>query len=242
MRVLCLLLALLAGAIAPVIATAEETLPREQIERIVRDYLMREPEVLYEALQELKRKREVAEAERQRAALAGHNDAIFKDPRDPVLGNPKGTVTLVEFFDYRCGYCRSMTAGLRDLIAKDGGLRVVMKEFPILGPDSLIAAKAALAARRQGRYAELHWALMQATDLSLPSILKLAEGLGLDRQRLAADMESAEVKAAIDTSLALGQALGISGTPSFVIGDALVPGAVPIDRLAAMLAAERRGG
>jgi protein-disulfide isomerase len=242
MRRLALLLALLVGVLPSLPVAAQAPVSREAVEQIVRDYLMREPEVLFEALQELRRRREAAEALQQSAMLAARADELFASPHDPILGNAEGDATLVEFFDYRCGYCRAMTAGMRELIAGDAGLRVAMKELPILGPDSLRAAKAALAAHRQGRYEAMHWALMEASDLSESGILALARGLGLDPARLAADMAGPEVRAVIDANLALAQALGINGTPSFVVGGTLLPGAVPVERLSALIAAERRGG
>lgn len=214
-------------------------LPVEEVERIVRDYLLREPEIIYQAIQELQRRREVAEAERQKTTIAARKDQIFKSPDDPVLGNPKGDVTLVEFFDYRCGYCRNMVPSLRALLGEDKRLRFVMKEFPILGPDSLVASRAALAAARQGKYQEMHFALLQAPDLGEAAVLDLAKKLGLDPARLAADMQREDVKRVIDNNRELAKALGISGTPSFVIGDTLVPGAVPVTDLAQLIAQQR---
>lgn len=220
--------------------SAQDKMPVEEVERIVREYLMREPEIIYDAIQELQKRRAAEESARQRAMIAERADQIFNDPDDPVAGNPQGDVTLVEFFDYRCGYCRSMSAGLQALLEHDKNLRFVFKELPVLGPESTTAAKAALAASRQGRYPELHFKLMQARDLSLDAILALAEEVGLDRDRLAADMESDWVKAQLDETLSLAGALGIDGTPSFVIGDQLIPGATDIARLAQLVGEQRQ--
>jgi protein-disulfide isomerase len=230
--------ALLSGM--PVAHAADSAAERAAIEEIVRDYLLREPEVIYEALQELQRRQEDAAADRQRELLASRADELFADAADPRLGNSQGDVTLVEFFDYRCGYCRSMVDGIQELLERDGKLELVMKEYPILGPESTIAAKAALAAKRQGRYEAMHWALMQASELNEAAVLDLAERLGLDRNRLARDMGSAEIQAEIDGNLGLARELGIGGTPTFIIGEQIIPGAVPIDSLAGLIEAERR--
>jgi protein-disulfide isomerase len=146
---------------------------------------------------------------------------------------------MVEFFDYHCGYCRAMQPSLETMMSQEGKVRFVFKEFPILGPDSITAAKAALASERQGRYLEMHQALMRAKDLSMSGVMEVARDVGLDTKRLAKDMESPEVQAVIDRNLALAQTLGINGTPSFVVGDQLVPGAVPVAQLAQLIDKER---
>jgi protein-disulfide isomerase len=217
-------------------------LPRAEIERIVREFLMREPEVIYDAIQELQKRREMAEAERQRQMIASRRDDLLNSPTDPVIGNPDGDVTLVEFFDYRCGYCRSMLPGLRDLVERDGDLRMVMKEFPVLGPESILAARAGLAAAEQDRdrYMAFHVALMQARDLSEASILALARDVGLDPARLEADMRSERIAGILDGNLELARSLGINGTPSFVLGSTLIPGAIDIAQLEQMISAERK--
>jgi protein-disulfide isomerase len=210
-------------------------LPADQVEAIVRDYLMREPEIIYEALQELQRRETAAEAERRKIALTAKKDDLFHSAASPVGGNPEGDVTLVEFFDYRCGYCRRVVGSLRALVDQDEDLRVVFKEFPILGEDSVRAARAALAAERQGLYMPLHFALMETDDLSMDGIMQAAAGVGLDTGQLAADMESPEVQAEIAATYALARDLGIEGTPAFVVDDELIPGAVSQERLAALI-------
>lgn len=242
MRRLLLVLALLGVPTLPAAAPRAQggSMPVEEVERIVKDYLLREPEVLYQALQELQRRRDAAEAERQRAMIGERRDELVGRADDPVLGDPAGDVTLVEFMDYRCGYCRSMAPALRALLESDRRIRLVIKELPILGPDSQTASRAALAARRQGRYAELHWALLQAKDLGEAAVLETARRVGLDVERLARDMRGPEVEQAIERTRALAEELGISGTPSFVIGDTLIPGAAPVARLAELVAQARR--
>jgi protein-disulfide isomerase len=224
-------------------ARAEEPddLTVEQIERIVREYLLREPQVIYDALQELQRRQAEAEAARQQAAIADNQSELLDDPTSPVGGNPEGDVTLVEFFDYRCAYCRRVVASMRALLDEDQDLRVVFKELPVLGPDSERAARAALASRRQGGYVPFHFALMAAEDLSLPGIRAAAEAVGLDADRLEADMMAPEVNAAIQANYALANELGIEGTPAFVIGSQLIPGAVDKARLEQLIRDARAG-
>jgi protein-disulfide isomerase len=210
-------------------------LPADQVEAIVRDYLLREPQIIYEALQELQRRDTAAEAERRQAVLTARKDDLFHSAASPVAGNPEGDITLVEFFDYRCGYCRRVVGAVRALVDQDEGLRVVFKEFPILGEDSVRAARAALAAERQGLYMPMHFALMAADDLSMNGIMAAAASVGLDTTRLAADMESPEVQAEIAANYALARDLGIEGTPAFVVDDQLIPGAVSQEHLAAVI-------
>ncbi len=239
--------ALLAGAIA---ASAEEPTAAptssfsenetRAIEEIVRDYLLEHPEILLEAMQRLEEKERLAKIEAQRAAIAANLEALSRDPKSPVLGNPDGDVTLVEFFDYRCPYCRKVTADLMDAVEKDGGIRLVFKEFPILGPDSIVAARAALAAAAQDRYRDFHLALMTTPgQLDEATILALAGDLGLDVERLRKDMASDSVERQIRDNHRLGQALQINGTPAFVVGNEIVPGAVPMQQLLELVRRER---
>ncbi len=216
-------------------------LPREAIEAIVRDYLMREPEVLYEALQELQRRQAAAAEEQQRAAIADSRAELFDSPNSPVAGNPDGDVTMVEFFDYRCTYCRRVMPSLQALLEEDEGFKLVFKELPVLGEDSVRAARAALASRNQDQYLAFHFALMQATDLTQDGILALASELGMDAERLARDMQTPEVAAEIEANYRLANELGVEGTPAFVIGDQLIPGAIDQNRMRALIEQERTG-
>ena len=221
-------------------ADPEPSVP--EIEKIVRDYLMREPEVIYEAIQELQKRQQTAEAERQKATITERADEIFRHPEDPFAGAAEGDVTLVEFFDYRCGYCRNMAGNLRTLIDTDDRLRFVFKELPVLGPDSVVAAKAALAAAKldHDKYYDFHMALMQSKDLSRETVLSLAAAKGYNRDAMAAEMDSAWVQERLDANQALAESLGINGTPSFVVGSTLIPGAVDIGRLAQLVQDERK--
>jgi protein-disulfide isomerase len=231
-----------AGIVVAVIATGASAqdntkgeLPADQVEAIVRDYLMREPQIIYEALQELQRRETAAEAERQKVALTAKRDDLFHSTASPVGGNAEGDVTLVEFFDYHCGYCRRVVGSLRALSEQDNNLRIVFKEFPILGEDSVRAARAALASERQGLYMPFHFALMGASDLSMDGIMQTAAGVGIDTEQLAADMQLPEIQAEISANYALARELGIEGTPAFVVGEQLIPGAVSEERLAALI-------
>ncbi len=234
----CLGLGLGVLLVAPAQAAGESgaaDLPVEQIEQIVHDYLMRHPEIVYQALQELQRRQDEAKAEHQKAAVAANHAQLFQAASDPVGGNPDGDVTVVEFFDYQCHYCRQVMPSLRAQLGEDKKLRVVFKDFPILGEDSVTAARAALAARKQDRYVPFHFALMTATDLSLDGIMAVAKSVGLDTQRLAADMNAPDVEAQIQANYALARTLGIDGTPAFVIGDELIPGALDKTRLTQLI-------
>lgn len=212
-------------------------LPVDQVEKIVRDYLMREPEVIYQALEELQKRQAAQQAERTKEMLVSRQDELVNDPATPIVGNPNGEVTLVEFFDYRCGYCRRVLSSMQALMEEDQELRIAFKELPVLGEDSVRAARAALASRQQDEslYLDFHLALMTARDLSADGITKLAEQTGLDPAKLAEDMESEEVSKAIEANYELASALGIEGTPAFVIGDTLVPGAVDKARLVELI-------
>ena len=206
---------------------------------VIRAYLLEHPEVVREALEVLQQRDALAEAEAARKNLALHHDALFVDADAPVLGNPAGDVTVVEFFDYHCGYCKRSAPALSALLASDPGVRVVMKEFPILGPDSVLAARSALAAGRQGRYQAFHDAMFSAEQLDPAGIEAIAVALGLDMDRFRRDRDDAATAAMLDNNAAVAAALGIQGTPAFIVGDQLVPGAVDANTLAALVQAVR---
>ncbi len=244
----------LALALAPAIsgpaAAQEQSRPGnfapeqiEGIEQIVRDYLLAHPEVLIQSLNDYQNRQKVAEKQRQQEAVIASRAALTQDPDAPVMGNPEGDVAIVEFFDYKCPYCKRVAGVLRDVVAADGNIRLIMKEFPILGPQSIKASRAALAAHRQGKYEAFHWALMtKPGDMSDPHIRRIARGVGIDIERMMADMETPEIQAMIKRNNDLAQALQITGTPAFVIGDTLVPGAIDrkaIERLVAQARAEQ---
>jgi protein-disulfide isomerase len=213
----------------------------EAIESIVREYLLSHPEVIMESLRRAQEREQEAAKAQSRRAVEAHRQAIFQDPESPVGGNPAGDVTIVEFFDYRCPYCRRMEPLLKTLLAEDHGIRVVYKELPILGPESVLAARAALAARGQGKYLEAHDVLIGASGPFTPdTLVALLAGIGVDGPRLRADMDAPELAALLRRELALAEALRIDGTPAFVVGGELVVGAVDIATLRDLVSRARR--
>lgn len=214
---------------------------QQEIERIVRDYLKTHPEVIIEAAKALEAKEQEAQQQRFKAAIDANRDKLINDPDSPVMGNPKGDVTVVEFFDYQCPYCKKMTAPLNDAMAKDSKLRVVFKEWPVLGPESLTAAKASLASQKQGKYKEFHNALMDTKGrLSETMIMSIAEKSGLDVKKLKKDMDAPDVQEELKQNQALAAALQLEGTPAFVIGSQIAPGAINADTLKDMIDAARK--
>jgi protein-disulfide isomerase len=213
-------------------------------EAVVRDTLRAHPELVLEALQTLQDRQANAERMQSGDAIAAHRDALLNDPNSFVAGNREGDVTVVEFFDYRCPYCRQSMATVAALIKQDPKLRVVYKELPILGPQSMTAARLAVAARNDARYERLHDALMTApAPLDEDAVLRIAAELGLDRAAMADAMKAPEIDQILQANRGLARDLGISGTPAFIIGDTLVPGVAGLDDLKALVAAERaRGG
>ena len=216
-------------------------LPVEAIRQIIRDYLLEQPEVLIEVQQALQAKRDAEATAQAQQAIQRLRDEIFLDPEAPVAGNPEGAIVVVEFFDYRCGYCRRVKSTLETLLAENGDLRLVLKEFPILGPESTLAARAALASRAQGLYEPFHWALLGADGpFDLDHILEVARSVGLNDERLARDMEEPAIDTLIDRNAVLASALGIRGTPAFVVGDRMIRGALPIAQFRTAIADARQ--
>jgi protein-disulfide isomerase len=215
---------------------------RADVRGVVRQYLIENPSVIVEALEILEAHQQAAERDRTQAAIAEHRAALFETPGDPTIGLESASVTIVEFFDYQCPYCKRMTEGLMAVAAQDPDLRVVFKEFPILGEASVVASRAALAAAKQGKYIEFHVTLMaQRGKLSPASIDQAARTAGLDAERLSRDMQAPDIEAAMQANHRLAQAVGITGTPALIIGDQLVPGAVEPARLRSMIARVRAG-
>ena len=236
---------LAALALSTVLATpaAAQALDEARVKALVLEAIRENPEIVMEAVGILQRRdAEAAEAQAQ-AALGASRDALERDPNAPVLGNPDGDVTVVEFFDYNCPYCRRAAGEVAEVVERDGMVRVVYREWPILGEGSVAASKAALAAREQDAYEAMHDAMMAAEGrLDEAAVMAIAEAAGLDVERLRADMEAPEVQAHIDASMALAEALGFTGTPSFVIGDARAPGLIDADQMIEAIEAAREGG
>src|SRR5665213_746690 len=235
-------LALAAFIAVSSIASASDFTPeqRKEIEAIIGDYLKNHPDVLIDAVQGADDKMKADEKDKSAQALAEHRQAVFDDPQSPVAGNPQGDVTLVEFFDYRCPYCKQVEPSLEKIIGDDHGLRFVYKEFPVLGPESETAAHAALAARQQGKYDAFHRAMMNTPGLFDEAVIyKVAASVGLDVDRLKQDMKSPGVDKELKANLDLGTQLDLSGTPSFIVGDTIIPGAISGDALKQLIATAR---
>jgi protein-disulfide isomerase len=215
--------------------------PREAIEQVIRDYLLNHPEVIVESLRRAEQQRREATRAQARVAVQAHRQELLQSPDSPVGGNPTGDVTVVEFFDYRCPHCRRMASVIKALLAEDRGVRLVYKEMPILGEESVLAARAALAARAQGKYTEAHARLMaEAGPFTPVGLVATLAAIGLDGDRLRADMDAPEIATLITRELALARALGIDGTPAFVVGGELVVGAVDLGTLRDLVGRARR--
>jgi protein-disulfide isomerase len=233
-----LLALLLPGTVGAADFTPEQ---RKAIEAIIHDYLTKNPDVLLDALQAAEDKIKGDARDKAAQALSTRRREIFDDPETPFAGNPKGDVSLVEFFDYRCPYCKQVEPALEALIGEDRQLRLVYKELPVLGADSVTASRAALAAKKQGKYDALHRALMLLKgQINEAAVLKTAESVGLDVERLKRDMASPEIARALKANTELAEALEIRGTPGFVIGNEIVPGAIDLATLKQMIATARR--
>lgn len=226
------------SGVAPAAAGEFSDAEKSEIENIVReyirnnpevvgDYIRRNPEIVLEAVEILKAR----EAQREQVAVVNavktQRDKIERHPMTPVSGNPDGSATVVEFFDYNCPYCKRAFATMTKLQKEDPDLRIVWKEYPILGPLSRFAARAAMAADRQGKYNEFHEAAMGTSRLvSEDQILKIAAKVGLDVKRLKKDMADPAIDAYLDETIELARSLNITGTPSFVVGGAIIPGGI----------------
>src|SRR6201994_1349848 len=232
--------ALLALALlgTPVSASAQSftDTQRSDIETIIKSYLIAHPEVLEEAMNELQKRQTAAETAKHEASIAQNAEAIFNSPRGVMLGNKDGDVTFVEFFDYNCGYCKRAMADMMDLMKTDPKLKVVLKEFPVLSPGSVEAAQVAVAVRMQDpggkKYLDFHQKLLGGRGpADKAHALAAAKDAGLDMARIEKDMASPEVKATIDENFKLAEAMGMNGTPSYVIGKQVVVGAIGLDGL-----------
>ena len=213
-----------------------QSMTDDQVKQLALEAILENPEIIMQAVAILQQR------EKEQAA-SGANTVCLEvesDPTAPNLGNPEGDVTVVEFFDYNCPYCRSAGQTVQALLAADKNVRVIYREWPILGDDSVMAARAALAAREQGKYDAFHWALMNGEGrVTEALIFKVARDLGMDVAQLEADMVSPAVEAHIALSNALAQQLGFTGTPAFIVGDKTAPGMLNLDEIA-MLVAEAR--
>ncbi len=221
-------------------ASAFTPAQRAEIVAILRQALKADPSILRDAITALQQQEADAQNAAAKLAISHAGPALARNPVDPVAGNPQGDVTLVEFYDLRCPYCRHMLPAMAELLAHDPKLRLVYKDIPVLGEASVLGARAVLAAQRQGGYLKLQQALMSGSgQITEASIEQAATRLGLDWPRLRRDMDAPEIKQRIEANLTLARNLGIDGTPSFVVGSKLLPGAVSLEALQSAVAAAR---
>jgi len=231
---LCALASLLA---APARADQFTPAQRAEIVQIMRDALKQDPSILRDAVTAM----QDDEAAQQKAKIAALGNALIA-PDDPVGGNPHGDVTIVEFFDTRCPYCRKLEPAMAQLLARDHGVRLVYKDLPILGPPSVLGSKALLAAQKQGGYEKLRAALMAAPPQTTKAMIKdAAVKLGLDWPRLEHDMDDPAIAARLDANVKLARSIGVDGTPALVIGGDLLPGAMELGDLQEAVAGARKG-
>ncbi len=228
------------AAITPAFAFTDEE--KKELGGIIREYIIANPEVLEEAITVLEARHNDAQAAQRGKALESVRELVFDSPRNVVIGNPKGDVTLVEFFDYNCGYCRKALTDLKQLIKDDPNLRVVLREFPVLGQPSVEAAQVGIAVRMVApeKYYDFHQALFAMEGpLDREKALAAAKEVGIDTDALEKNARSPELNATLDESMKIASALGLNGTPSYIVGESVVVGAVGADKLKEAIASSR---
>jgi protein-disulfide isomerase len=243
MKTLLRAVLLAASFVVPASAAEPNFTPeqRAEIVAIVRDAMKADPSILRDAIKSLQADEDARASAESQAAIGQHRAALFANPADAVTGNLSGDITVVEFYDPRCPYCRKMLPGIASLLAKDHGIRLVYKDIPVLGPASTLEARAIVAAQKQGAYLTMQHALM--TNPAAPSddmIRETARSLKLDPARLATDMQSSETSRRIDANLDLAHALKVNGTPTFVVGEQVIPGMVDAGQLEEAVANARK--
>lgn len=221
-------------------AAAQAPADKEAFGKAVREYLLENPEVLVEALERYKEKEQQAEVAAFAKTFAQRRTQIVDSPDRPAGGNPQGDVTVVEFFDYRCGVCKRVYPIVQDLLKGDRNIRMVFVEWPILGPESVFAARAALASRGQGKYEVYRNAMMAARTINESAVFEIARQVGLDVERLRRDMERPEIEAVIRKNYEIADALSLNGTPTFIIGDQLVKGGRDLATMRQMVTEARK--
>lgn len=232
----------LGAALLPGAAMAQALSPEQRTEvlQILRRALREDPSILREAMTSLEQAEQAERNSAQATVIGARADQLFRDSSDPVKGNPQGTVTFVEFFDARCGYCKQLYPVMDQLLQRERDVRVVLKDLPILGPNSVVASRALLAAQRQNLYVPLYDALMRLREEPVEPVLRReAERVRIDWARLRRDMDDPAILARIARNLELARALDIQGTPALIIGTTLVPGAVDLAELQRLTAAAR---
>ena len=247
---ICQAAALLGALTVAPAAMAQNAVFNEQqkqaIGEIVKDYLIKNPEVLTEVIAELEKRQAEAQQVSQASAVKETQQSLLNASHSYVVGNPSGDITLVEFFDYNCGYCKKALADVKTLMKSDPKLRVVLKDFPVRGPDSVEARRVALAVKNQlqgQKLLDYHVKVMDSRGrVNGERAIAVAKDMGVDVARLQKDMEGAEVRNALQENMAIGDKLSLTGTPAFIIGETVIPGAVGIDPLKQVIANVRQCG
>lgn len=212
------------------------------VEQLIHDYLMNNPKVLAEALAHADDVAKEEQATAAKTAIVAHRDELERDPASPVMGNPSGDVTVVEFFDYRCPYCKASEASVEALLQHDKQVRLVLKEYPILGADSIFASRVALVAQKHGKYAEFHRGMFAlAQKPTEEATLGVAKSIGLDPAQVKKEAEGSDIDAVLKQNIELAKTLGIDGTPTFYVGTTTVPGAIEPADLQNIVTATRKG-
>jgi protein-disulfide isomerase len=204
---------------------------KSEIEQIVKDYIMKHPEVVLDSVRAYQERERAAQQQKAKDAIVTRQSELLRDPASPstkpIADQPANEVTIVEFFDYRCGFCKKVNPTLLKFVADHPNVRLVFKEFPILGPESVVASKAALAAERQGKYLQFHQTMMASSaPVTTATVEQTGKDIGLDVNRMKADMESPEVAAVIAKNTELATALNVTATPTFVVGSEVYSGAL----------------
>ncbi len=227
----------------PIMAKTLDDEDKTEVRKIIKDYLMENPEIIREALQELERRTAEEEKKRQKKLVSENRDLLVDPKYSYVTGNKDGDITVVEFFDYNCPYCRQSLNDIVKLMEEDKNVKIVFKEYPILGEASRKASLAALAARKQNKYMEYHTALLSAKGrITDENILSIAKSTGLDVEQLQKDMNSDEIKEVLKKNIEVGIKLGINGTPTFIINDEVIPQVVPYDAMKNFIDSMRKAG
>ncbi len=235
-------LAQAAPVLATPVASSFSDAQRAEIEGMIKSYLLNHPEVMVEVSKELEKRQVSMQAETNKKVIVERKTSIFRAPTDFVYGNPKGEITVVEFFDYNCGWCKKAVDEINKLVKADPEVRIVFKELPIFGEPSALAAKAAMASVKQGKYWDFHVALMKEKQVTKDNLYKIAEKVGLNVDKLKTDMLDPALDAALKETAAIAQELGIEGTPGFIVDDKVNVGFVPAEGIKAMLADVRKTG